>query len=317
MDGSTEASQRQEAARCLLDAAFVCPHTDADGLAAGAIALRARGESAEDAVILGRGATPWAPGSIPAKRPAAILDWGVRELEGPALFVDHHAPEADGFEDQIVVSGYGREPEVSTSVLMGEVIHDAPAWVVAVGAYGDLGDRAWKLPALAGMTKSHVKKLVPLVNAPRRLPDGPIRTALQILIDAEDAKGALNDPRIAQLSDAKDEWQSGLKAALRTAPDVFGNFALIRFTSPYQVHPLVAQTWARRLAPNIVIAANDDYIPGMVNFALRGGDGDLRAVLHGALPDEGGEFAHGHDRATGGSLSHDRFDVLIDKLRTS
>ena len=317
MDIHTEELRREAARRCLQDAAFVCPHTDADGLAAGAIALRARGDAAENAIILGRGATPWAAGDVPDERPAAILDWGVRRFEGPAVFVDHHAPETEGHTDQIIISGYAREPEVSTSVLMGELVPVAPAWVVAVGAYGDLGDRAWELPALAGITKSHVKKLVPLVNAPRRLPDGPIRAALQILIEGEDAKGALNHPRIAELSDAKEEWQGGLKAALRTAPDVFGNFALIRFTSPYQVHPLVAQTWARRLAPNVVIAANDDYIPGMVNFALRGGNGDLRAILHEALPGEGGEFAHGHDRATGGSLPHDRFDALIGKLRAS
>ena len=317
MSVKTVPSQREAALSTLMDAAFVCPHTDADGLASGALALRARGESADDAVILGRGATPWAPNLIPDERPAAILDWGVRAFRGPAVFIDHHAPESEAADGQVVFSGYGRDPEVSTSVLVGEVVPDAPAWIVAVGAYGDLGDRAWRLPALTGITKSHVRKLVPLVNAPRRLLNGPVEVALQILIDADDAKGALADPRIAELSDAKDQWQSGLRSALRTAPQTFGRFALIRFTSPYQVHPLVAQTWARRLAPQIVIAANDDYIPGMVNFALRGGEGDLRAVLHEALPAEEGEFAHGHDRATGGSLSHERFEALIERLRAS
>jgi hypothetical protein len=64
-----------------------------------------------------------------------------------------------------------------------------------------------------------------------------------------------------------------------------------------------------------VLAANDDYIPGMVNFAVRGGGGDLRELLRRALPDEGGEFAHGHPSATGGSLAPDRFEALLRALR--
>jgi single-stranded-DNA-specific exonuclease len=64
-----------------------------------------------------------------------------------------------------------------------------------------------------------------------------------------------------------------------------------------------------------VIAANDDYLPGRVNFAVRGGDGtDLRALLRAALPGAGGEFAHGHPRATGGSLEPDDFDRLVAAL---
>ena len=47
-------------ARALLaELAVIMPHTDADGLAAGAIALRERGQPAAAAVLLGRGVTPW------------------------------------------------------------------------------------------------------------------------------------------------------------------------------------------------------------------------------------------------------------------
>ena len=90
---------------------------------------------------------------------------------------------------------------------------------------------------------------------------------------------------------------------------------LERFRSPYQVHPLVATTWARRLAPRAVIAANDDYLPGHVNFAVRGGGGsDLRALLRTALPDVAGEFAHGHAAATGGSLDPTAFARMLRAL---
>jgi single-stranded-DNA-specific exonuclease len=80
------------------------------------------------------------------------------------------------------------------------------------------------------------------------------------------------------------------------------------------VHPLVATAWSRRLAPRIVVAANDGYIPGRVNFAVRGGSGDLRRVLRDALPAAEGEFAHGHERATGGSLPPAAFDALVEAL---
>jgi single-stranded-DNA-specific exonuclease len=90
--------------------------------------------------------------------------------------------------------------------------------------------------------------------------------------------------------------------------------ALIRFSSPAQVHPLVAAQWRRRLAPRAVIAANDGYLAGRVNFAVRGGDGDLRRLLLGALPGQGGEYAHGHARATGGSLLPEDLERLLAAL---
>src|SRR3954469_10267881 len=76
----------------LLAADVVVPHTDADGLAAGAIALRARGEPASRGRLYGRGENPWRdpPSGIPA-----LLDWGVRAFKGRAVIIDHHAPEAD------------------------------------------------------------------------------------------------------------------------------------------------------------------------------------------------------------------------------
>jgi single-stranded-DNA-specific exonuclease len=63
-----------------------------------------------------------------------------------------------------------------------------------------------------------------------------------------------------------------------------------------------------------VIAANDGYLPGRVNFSIRGGSGDLRRLLRKALPEANGEFAHGHDRATGGSLPPEQFALLVARL---
>jgi single-stranded-DNA-specific exonuclease len=298
----------------VLGADHVVPHTDADGLSAGALALRARGESAAAAVLLGRGQVPF--GDAPPLPPGsvAVLDWGLRPLSRPGAIVDHHEPEVDAADagaGVAVLSDRG----APTSALVRRLLPEQPAWLAAVGAVGDLGDEAFALPECAGAPKTAVRKLIPLVNAPRRLPDGPVRTALALLVESTDAKEALRDPRIGELQEARTAWRSGFDAAVRTAPVVGDRAALVRFTSPYQVHPLVATTWARRLAPRVVLAANDGYLPGMVNFAVRGGEGaDLRALLRDALPEAGGEFAHGHARATGGSLDPDSFARLLARL---
>jgi single-stranded-DNA-specific exonuclease len=303
----------EEAATLLREAAVVVPHTDADGLAAGAIALRSRGEPATAAVLLGRGQTPFAASLPPG--PPAILDWGIRALEGPALLVDHHVPEAEPGPGQVVVSSFGERPEVSTAPLMRRIVPGQPAWLAAVGAFGDLGSAGLALPECAGAPKGALRKLTPLVNAPRRLADGPVRTALALLVEHDDPAELLRDPRCAELEEARRACKAELDRAVRTAPVVGERAALLRFSSPCQVHPLVAAAWARRLAPRAVIAANDDYLPGRVNFSVRGGgDTDLVALLRAALPEARGEFAHGHPRATGGSLAPEEFALLLRRL---
>lgn len=83
---------------------------------------------------------------------------------------------------------------------MRRVVPEAPAWLATVGAVGDLRDKGFALPECTSVDKTAVTKLVSLVNAPRRLPDGSVRTALAILVDAADPKAALADPRIAERS---------------------------------------------------------------------------------------------------------------------
>ena len=306
----------QGARAALREAVAVVCHTDADGLAAGAIALRHRGETAADAVLLGRGQTPFAADAPLPEGLLAILDWGVRPLTREALIVDHHAPEAP--LGPLTVSAYGEDPEVPTAPLMRRLVPDAPVWLAALGALGDIGDAAFALPECAGARpKTVLRKLTALVNAPRRLPDGPVRTALALLVEHDDPAAALKDARIADLEEAKAAWRAEFDRVVRTAPRVGEGVAVLRFSSPAQVHPLVATTWARRLAPRMILAANDDYLPGMVNFAVRGGEGDLRARLREALPGIGGEFAHGHDRATGGSLAPADFEALLAGLGVS
>ena len=305
------------AREALLTATAVVPHTDADGLAAGAIALRARGERADAAVLLPRDHSPWRPPDALPDGVLALLDWGVRPFPRLGVMVDHHVPEtADPGPGIVVLSGHAETPQTCTAALLRRLFPEQPAWLAAVGAQGDLGDAGLALPEAVGAPKSAVRKLVPLVNAPRRLPDGPVRTALALLVESESPKHALADPRIAELEEARREWRAGFEQVVRSAPNVGDDVAVLRFHSPYQVHPLVATTWARRLAPRMVLAANEDYLPGRVNFAVRGGTAhdDLRARLRAALPDATGDLGNGHARATGGSLIPEEFDRLVAAL---
>jgi single-stranded-DNA-specific exonuclease len=311
---SQRSAELERARAVLLTARTVVPHTDADGLAAGAIALRARGDGADAAHLLSRGETPFGADAPLPPDSVAVLDWGVRPLARPGILVDHHVPESDPRPDQIVVTGYGERPETTTAALVRRLVPESPPWLAAVGAIGDLGDAGFALAECAGAPRTAVRALVPLVNAPRRVPDGPVREALALLVEHRDPRTALRDPRVATLAHAREEWQAAYRAALRTPPLVRDGVALLRFASPYQVHPLVATAWSRRLAPRVVLAANDGYLPGRVNFAVRGGSGDLRRLLRGALPDADGELAHGHDRATGGSLPPEEFEELVRRL---
>ncbi len=297
----------------LLAATVVCPHTDADGLAAGAMALRARGEGAADALLLPPGATPWGPRTHLPDGLVAILDQGVRGIDGPVVVIDHHAPETalDG-PGQLVLSGYAEGERACTATLVRRLLPAQPAWLAALGAFGDLGAPGLALPEAAGAARTAVRNLAPLVNAPRRLHGGPVATALALLVEHDTPRDALADPRVAELDAARARTRAAFERAVRTAPAVGPGVAVLRFSEPAQVHPLVATTWARRLAPRPVLAANAGWLPGRVSFAVRGGSGDLRA----ALPEGAGrEFAHGHDRATGGALPPELFELLLTRLQ--
>jgi single-stranded-DNA-specific exonuclease len=310
---------RLSAARELLLAAeAVVPHTDADGLAAGAQVLRARGEAADAALLLAPGATPWRREGLPAGL-VALLDLGIRPLDGPAVLVDHHVPEAAPGPGQLAVSGHGEDPETCTAALVRRILPEGPAWLAALGAFGDLGAAGLALPECAGARRTAVRTLTPLVNAPRRLRDQEegVRAALALLCEHEDPRAALADPRVSRLEEARMRWKASFDRAVRTAPQVGPRVAVLSFDEPAQVHPLVATTWERRLRPRPVLAANAGWLDGRVNFAVRGGppELDLRALLREALPEGAGhELGHGHARATGGSLPPALFGLLLERL---
>ena len=265
---------------------------------------------------------------IQALRPQhlVVLDMGSRPqviLPGlPTLVVDHHHAANGLPPGAVVVNGYDRAPVAPTSVLAYVVCRTIPgldtaAWLGALGAVGDLGSAA-AFRGLLGIRAGGARwsRAASLINAARRADTPDPAVALDALRHA----GSVDDITSGRLSETalleryRAQVQDEIGRCARVAPRIAGNVALVRFSSGAQVHPIVATRWARRLAPRIVIAANDGYLPGRTNFAVRSGTGiDLVAWLR-ALPfepAEDAEYAHGHARATGGSLSPSDFEAFL------
>ena len=227
----------------LRNAAAVIVHPGADGLAGGAIALQARGERASAAVIAET--DPFDPAASVPDGPLAILDWGIRALPRPALLVDHAMPEAAPRDDQVFLSGYGEIPVVPTAVLMRRVHGEAPLWLAEIGIAKEIG---------AEHVSDDVRQLAALVDAPRRVPDGPVATALELLTRHDDVVEALADDRVAELDDARRTWKAALERVIRIEPEQAGDIAVVRFESEFVLEDVVARSWALRLPAYRVVA---------------------------------------------------------------
>jgi single-stranded-DNA-specific exonuclease len=139
-------------------------HDDADGLAAGAILARALAGTPHGPArvrVIGRGESAWSDAvraELAAGPPVSgllVTDLGVQAeaiLSGlPTVIIDHHVPRSEPApEVAAVISGYGSEPTPTSSLLahrcatalIGEAGADPLVWLAALGAVGDLGERA-------------------------------------------------------------------------------------------------------------------------------------------------------------------------------
>ena len=313
---------------------LVLGHFDADGLSAVAILVRALERAGRIAAerLVGKGENPWSPelrAELSARAPGGLIvtDLGVREgapLPGtPTVLIDHHVPTgAPG--DALVISGNGLAPE-PTSALLGFWCAAAigPAddllWLAAIGLIGDMAEGFPELDeANARYGKTALKDAVSLINAPRRTAAADATPALTLLLQGDGPKAVTKGtaPENQALHAAKAEVKAELDAARRVAPKVRDGVALIRFHSPTQIHPLVAQQWRGRLRNEIVLAANTGYRDGWVHFAARSaGDTDLIDFLARHRPPGATEaYGSGHRQATGGALRPADWNAFISGL---
>ena len=314
---------------------LIASHDDADGLSSAALLARAweaaRGTRAAIRLV-GRGQNAWDEtfaAELGALDPTGLIiaDLGIagrRPLPArPLAVIDHHVPTGTP-DGATVISGYGREPTPSTSVLahwsaaaLGDT--DGLDWLAAIGLVGDYGDKA-DFPLIARAKKRYgagkLREAVSLVNAPRRSASGDAAAALSLLLKASGPADVVSGehPETEACRAAQEEVKAAV-AEGRRQPPRFGSrygadVAIIRVSSPCQIHPLVAQSWTGRLRKKdrpgvIVFAANDAFQPGHVSFAGRAsGDVDIIDLLARHRP-EGADptrYGNGHPKASGGTL---------------
>lgn len=314
----------------------VAAHFDADGLAAAAIltrALRNAGRTAEP-VIVGKAQTPWDEdfaGRLRALNPGGLIlaDLGTRAepvLAGtPTLIVDHHRPTGTP-PDAVTLSGHALGPEPTSALIawwataaLGD--QSDLLWLAALGLIGDMAEGAG-FPELAEAQsrwgKTALRDAVSLVNAPRRTAAADAGPALRLLLAGDGPKAITRGEGadVQALAAAKAEVRDAVEAARRVPPRIAGDVALLLFSSPCQIHPLIAQQWRGRLRDKIVIAANSGYRPGWVHFATRSATGrDLLAFLAEHRPDGAdGRYGNGHAQATGGALPVEIWNRFVTGL---
>lgn len=233
-------------------------------------------------------------------------------------------------------------------------------WLCVVGTHGDLGSTIkWEPPfpdmkdCLKKYTKKALNDVVSLINAPRRTAERDVRSAWDALCSTSEPASVLNNPR---LKAARQEVADEVERCTHTPPkfSVDGRVAVFRIKSEAQVHPLIATRWAAHLqskALEIVLVANEGYIPDKINFSCRvarvaksrepavdiistlkeyaslptptsdeaiGEEPEANAVAATTTPllqRLGEDFARGHVQASGGIVSAEHFEELMQNMQ--
>lgn len=311
--------------------------SDADGVTAGVVWQRAferAGFAQAVRVTPDRERNPWTTVNkerVRACSPASlfVLDLG-SQLEPiianlPTCFIDHHYPEGVP-PKATLISAYSWDPIPNTSLIVWELcatIADTSDldWIAAIGTLSDIGDKAPFAMLEAAKRKyktKYLKEATVLINAARRGSTYDPEAAARALLQHPDPRALVNSEaeEVKQLRVAREEVKAAMNEAKKAAPVFAGRVALLRMSSPCQIHPLIAQIWRSRLPRYIVIAANEGYLPNRVNFSARSAANVsvLEFLREIELSEGEGYHGHGHDQASGGSLPFERWNELLAKL---
>ncbi|KAI0161060.1 DHH phosphoesterase [Hypoxylon sp. FL1284] len=343
---------------------LIVPDKDADGLSSGAIlqktlVLLGLEPDLISAHLLQKGSNihdERERAAMAAYEPEYIfvLDQGSRKspavIDAPhrALVIDHHWALEDDFPSGAEHVTACNSPPVATSSLLtyhicsalDERVRGTCDWLCAVGTHGDLGNALkWEPPfpdmrsTFKTYTRKAVNDVVSLINAPRRAPSYDVPGAWAALTAASSPSDLLRNPALLS---ARAEVNTEVDRCARAAPrfSADGRVAVLRVRSAAQVHPVVATRWAGTLrAPRleVVLAANDGYLPGLVNFSCRvprcararEPPVNIIEVLEdvaGRAPDPtlrarlGSSFARGHKEASGGIVPTAEFEEFLEVL---
>lgn len=314
-------------------------HGDADGTGSAALMVRflERTNRVTAAVIApGKGEDLFGESfavRLRASRPDAlvILDQGSRPRavlpDTPTLVVDHHDAPPEGVPVAVYLSGLSETPVPTASLMTWRLLSPLVdlsefSWYMAVGTVGDLGTDT-PFAEVAGAKKQwgqkNIAETVALVNAAKRAGAHDTQTSLRALLAAENpaeiAKGMV--PEYDLLAEYREQVQTERARCAKTAPRFAGDWALLQFASPCQMHGPVAASWVGRLPKFIVLAANEGYTPGNVHFSVRTrrpGENLLERLRAFREVTGAPELGQGHAEATGGVLPVAQFELLLRAL---
>jgi hypothetical protein len=180
-------------------------------------------------------------------------------------------------------------------------------------------------------TKKAINDAVALVNAPRRSAAYNVEAAWEAVVSAS---GPTSIKTNQKLEDASFEVRRETERCTHTPPkfSADGTIAVLTISSAAQIPPVIATRWSGHLKSNsleVVICANEGYLPGRVNFSCRiakvarvrdGRDKvdiikKLKDVVAGDEHENlrlrlGDNFARGHKEASGGIVGRKEWDEL-------
>lgn len=339
-------------------ATLILPDKDADGLSSGAIlhhTLTSLGLSPDHISVYfpPKGSNVHdsdTKEAVTELKPSYIfvLDQGSRksppltDLEHKCLVIDHHFADEGGFpEGAEYVTAHDCPPVATSSLLTYHIclplhpdLSDRISWLAALGTHGDLGTTLKWEPPFPDMTatfKKHPKKAindaVALVNAPRRSAAYNVNDAWCAVISASSPDPITKDEK---LLDASFEVRRETERCTHTPPrfSADATIAVLTISSAAQIHPVIATRWAGHLKSNkleIVMCANEGYLPDKVNFSCRiakvarareGDDKvDIIKKLESIVAEDkdlrvrlGESFARGHKEASGGIVGKQEWE---------
>ncbi|KAI0404638.1 DHH family protein [Xylaria palmicola] len=340
---------------------LIVPDKDADGLTSGAILQKTLvllgldpGLIAAHLLQKGRNIHDESEReAMEAHEPAFIfiLDQGSRRsppvinAAHRALIIDHHwALDGDFPEGSEHVTACHSPPVATSSLLtyhicsaLHEEVTSTCDWLCVMGTHGDLGNTLkWEPPfpdmktTFKTYTKKALNEAVSLINAPRRTSAYDVPAAWAALTAAAAPADLLKNP---MLLSARAEVNAEVERCTHTAPKFSADakIAVFRISSAAQVHPVIATRWAGHLQSprlEVVLVANEGYLPGVVNFSCRvprsararSPPVDIIEVLRGIAakaPDPtlrqrlGESFARGHKEASGGIVPKAEFEEFL------
>lgn len=342
--------------------ALIVPDKDADGLASGAILRRTLMLLGLDSDLIATHLLKKGNSihdeheriAMAGYDPAYIfvLDQGSRKSppvidpSHKSLVIDHHFATGDDYPEGSVHVTACNSPPVATSSLLtylicrelNEDVEKQCNWLCIMGTHGDLGNTLkWESPfpdmkeAFKTYTKKAINEAVSLINAPRRTASYNVGIAWAALAAAVSPVDLLGNK---SLLEARSQVNAEVERCTHAAPSFSsdGRIAVFRIKSQAQVHPVIATRWSGHLQSaklEVIMVANEGYLPGMVNFSCRvprcartrQDPVDIIQILRGIAdkaPDDtlrsrlGESFARGHKEASGGIVPVKEFEELLD-----